>query len=272
MMPGLEGPELCRRIRARDDGLYTYIILLTARDSRTDRLEGLEAGADDFLTKPVDSAELVARLNVARRILTMQGELRAQSETLRELHASVERQNARLAELATTDGLTGLKNRRHFNEALDAAVALSGRREQPLSLILLDVDHFKAYNDTFGHPAGDDALRQVALVLAEGVRAYDVAARYGGEEFAVLLPATNAHDALAVSERLRQAIASRDWPFRAVSASFGIATTHAQVLYSGQLVAEADRALYLSKVRGRNRVTHYHEMAESPVLERNGGG
>src|SRR4051794_36951630 len=151
MMPEVDGTDLCRLIRARPDALYTYIILLTSHDSRDDRLAGLEAGADDFLTKPLDAGELVARLNIARRILAMQEQLRSHAAQLAELHAALERQNglleqqnALLAERAAPDGLPGLGNRRHFDEALQTAL-LSARRHQPLSLVLIDVDHFKSY-------------------------------------------------------------------------------------------------------------------------------
>jgi diguanylate cyclase (GGDEF)-like protein len=262
-MPEMDGPELCRRIRARSDALYTYIILLTARDSRDDRLAGLQAGADDFLTKPLDASELVARLNIARRILSMQEQLRAHAAQLAELHealacqnAVLEQQNARLAARAVTDGLTGLSNRRHFDEALRTALSFARRHDQPLSLVLLDVDHFKSYNDAFGHLAGDEVLCAVAEILQSHARVHDVAARYGGEEFALVLPATDAAGARSLAERLRTAIASRPWPRRQVTASLGLATTTATGADALRMIAEADLALYASKARGRDRVTH----------------
>jgi diguanylate cyclase (GGDEF)-like protein len=270
-MPEIDGLELCRLIRARADSLYTYIIMLTARDSRDDRLVGLQAGADDFLTKPLDSGELVARLNIARRILAMQDQLRAHAAQLAELHATLERQNvlleqrnALLGELAVTDGLTGLTNRRQFDEALRSALAFARRHDRPLSLLLLDVDHFKAYNDAFGHPAGDDVLRDVAGKLRSQARENDVAARYGGEEFGLVLPATDVQGARTVAERLRAAIASGPWPLRPVSASFGLATTTATVPEAILLIEQADRALYASKARGRDRVTHHLDLVLAP--------
>jgi two-component system cell cycle response regulator len=189
MMPGMDGPALCRRIRAVNNAPYTYIILLSALDRHEDQMEGLRAGADDFIVKPAAADELALRLDIAGRILDTQ--------------AKLERQNARLEALATTDDLTGLKNRRQFFQDLNTHFAqtaigqsplsvtgsiYSTRRWAPLSLILLDVDHFKAYNDEFGHPAGDDILRGVANVLRGGSRDYDTVARHGGEEFAILLP------------------------------------------------------------------------------------
>jgi diguanylate cyclase (GGDEF)-like protein len=263
MMPEMDGLELCRRIRGRSDRLYTYIILLTSRDSREDRLEGLQAGADDFLVKPFDASELVARMNVANRILGMQEELRSHTTQLRAMAAELERQNARLAELAVTDGLTGLRNRRCFFETLDAALSLARRLGQPLSVAMLDVDHFKSYNDSFGHPAGDDALRMVAETLSLGVRCHDLAARYGGEEFIVLLPATAAAPAHALAERLRADIEARTWTSRGITASFGVATLNPGTTDGLSLVDAADAALYRSKQAGRNCVTHHDDLADA---------
>ena len=149
MMPLVDGPELCRRIRSAAGDHYTYIILLTSRDRREDRLEGLRAGADDFLIKPPDPDELTVRLEIAERIL--------------KVHAQLARQNERLAELAAVDELTGTKNRRRFREDLELLFAQAERLGSPLSLIMLDLDQFKAYNDTFGHPAGDEILRLLGV-------------------------------------------------------------------------------------------------------------
>ena len=263
VMPHIDGPELCRKIRARRDTSYTYLILLTARDSREDRIEGLEAGADDFLSKPVDTSELVARLKVARRILGMHDQLRNHASELAILHSALERQNALLAERASTDGLTGLNNRRMFDEAILSAVAFSERHEQPLTVVMVDVDEFKAYNDALGHPSGDDILRSIADVLKSRCRVHDVVARYGGEEFALILPATGACSSVAVCERLRLAINGRRWSNRPVSASFGVATTGHPNADASRLIWEADKALYHSKARGRNRVTHFSDMIQA---------
>lgn len=262
MMPEMDGLELCRRVRARPDALYTYVIMLTSRDSRDDRLAGLEAGADDFLTKPFDSTELIARLNVARRILTMQMQLHSHAIQLAELHAVLERQNQLLAERAATDGLTGLGNRRHFDETLRDALAAAEHHGNPLSLILVDVDHFKLFNDTFGHQAGDETLRIVAETLRSSARAHDKVARFGGEEFAVLLPETGEHDAFLIAERLRAAIDARQWVRRPVSASLGIATTGFPIPDAAWLIEAADKALYRSKSMGRNRATHHRDLPQ----------
>ena len=245
LMPGLDGPGLCRRVRAAG-GNYRYLILMTARGSREDRLEGLRAGADDFLTKPVDVDELAVRLEVAQRILAVQEDL--------------ERKNARLSELATSDALTGLNNRRRFDEVLEEQVSFSVRHGTPLSLVILDLDRFKLYNDAFGHPAGDDLLRGMARVVRQAARDHDAVARYGGEEFAIVMPLTAADAALAVAERLRDVIAGTPWPQRHVTASFGVATLMGRVGCPSELVKQADAALYRSKRRGRNAVTHYRDI------------
>jgi len=260
MMPGMDGPELCRRIRARRAGAYIYVILLTSRDGQQDRVAGLEAGADDFLVKPLDPAELLARLNVARRILSMEEQLRAQADRLREMHAALEGHNARLTELATTDGLTGLANHRHFREALASALSPAARRGSPLSLVMLDVDRFKAYNDAFGHPAGDDVLRAVGALLHACARPGDVVARYGGEEFAALLPQAGEEAALAFVARLRQAIAGHAWPLAPITVSLGVATSAAETDDGACLIGLADRALYHAKRSGRDRVTHARDL------------
>jgi two-component system chemotaxis response regulator CheY len=247
-MPRLDGPDLCRRVRARE-GAYLYVILLTARDRREDRLAGLHAGADDFLTKPPDAGELAVRLEVAARILAV--------------HDALARQNARLAELAAVDELTGVKNRRRFREDLDLLFEVASRQSTLLSLVMIDVDHFKTFNDAFGHPAGDEVLRQVASALLSATRAQDVMARYGGEEFVVLLPATGASDSLVLAGRLRARVADHDWPLRPVTVSVGAATTGAEVASPEALVEAADRALYLAKRTGRNRVCHYEQCVAS---------
>jgi two-component system cell cycle response regulator len=267
MMPGMDGIDLCRHVRGLVDRPYVYFILLTARAFRKDRLAGLAAGADDFLTKPPDSAELNARVSVALRLLAAQDELRARSEQLEELHTELQRQNERLADLATSDGLTGLRNYRHFRAALEMGVSFSRRQGTPLSLIMLDVDHFKTYNDTFGHPAGDDVLSSLGRVLREMVRDHDQVARYGGEEFALLLPMADADGGRAIGERIRAAIASFDWPLRPITASLGIATTSAELDTPDLLLDRADRALYHSKAGGRDRVTHDRDLAPDPFAK-----
>jgi diguanylate cyclase (GGDEF)-like protein len=172
---------------------------------------------------------------------------------------------ARLEELAVTDELTRLKNVRHFRESLQSAYALAVRQGLPLSLLMIDVDHFKRYNDAHGHPAGDDVLRTVGRILAGQVREHDLVARYGGEEFVLLLPATDAASSLLLAERLRGAIERHAWPHRPVTASFGAASLTTATLRSVDLIEEADKALYQSKREGRNRVSHYAPLAPAAV-------
>lgn len=424
MMPNMDGVQLCRRIRSRTDCPYVYLILLTAKGAREDRFEGMEAGADDFLVKPLDTAELTARLNVARRILSMQQELRERTEIQERLTEELEQKNSdlcvaversqqanhrfaqlfeglpvacyscdeegriyewnqaayelfgyqshevisrhiwdlfteecpekqqdliaekremirqviagqellgveaalrakdgtrlcvlmnviplrttsgaitglicanvditrrkllenelahkyevekdlnrqlqqkraelisaneRLAEMVTTDGLTGLKNHRCFREMLETNFMRAVRKGTPLSIVMLDVDNFKQYNDTFGHPAGDEVLRSVAALLQRCTRRYDLVARYGGEEFVLLLPNTGENEARKVAERVRKAVANHPWTLRPVTISLGIATLDHRSSSPSLLVDQADRALYVSKNHGRNRVTH----------------
>jgi two-component system chemotaxis response regulator CheY len=253
MMPGLDGPSLCRRIRGMGDSPYIYFILISVRDRQADRMEGLRAGADDFLSKPFDSAELAVRLEIARRILAVQERL--------------ERQNARLVELATTDDLTGLANRREFLRSLKAHYGLAKRQGVPLSLVLMDIDYFKDFNDSFGHPAGDAALRAFAQTIRGACREHEPVARLGGEEFALMLLGACREQASAAAERIRRTLTARRWPHRPITASFGIATTGPGIAGVDDLMEQADSALYLAKRHGRNRVMHRDDRPEAARVE-----
>jgi len=427
MMPGMDGIELCRRLREHQPDRYTYFILLTSKGSREDRIRGLQTGADDYMVKPVDAGELVARLGVAQRILAMQQELTDRSEQMKRLHGELAQQNenladamtylthanrrftelfeglpaacyswdqdgrihewnraavdmfgfqpqsvltqhiwdvfreddpeqqkenircrvelvsrifsgesivnlelferdrhgkvlhilcnilpirmtdgsitgaitasidiseqrrlqkqveeqlreaternaeldlqrkqladanAQLADLVVTDGLTGLKNHRYFRETVDHTFSFASRHGITFSVIMVDVDKFKQFNDAYGHLAGDDVLRTVADRLRERVRSHDIVARYGGEEFVVLCPATGEKGGRELAERLRNAIESHPWKQRQVTASFGVATFQPGVQSGSDLVDQADQALYRSKAAGRNRVTHFND-------------
>ncbi len=260
MMPRMDGLELCRRIRARRDHIYTYVVVVTAKRQRKDRVEALQAGADDLLSKPFDQGELLARTQVAQRILMMQEELQARSRQLEVMRDELAFQNQRLAEMAVCDSLTGLKNRRHFHEALDTSFSFAIRQRLPLSIVMLDVDQFKSYNDTFGHPAGDAVLSELAAMLLRNSREHDLVARYGGEEFVILLPATDPSAARLVCERARGMIERHNWRLRPITASFGVTTLGLGTTTPAQLIDEADQALYHSKRRGRNRVTHFYDL------------
>lgn len=403
MMPELDGVSLCREFRNLGDP-YVYVMLLSAKGQREERLEAYEAGVDDFLTKPLDRDELFARLMVAERFLAAEEGIQAQKEevarsaeklrlansnlmvasrrfqelfsgmpmacftfdrqglihewnraaehlfslrahevlltqvweTLRssasdiwspefidsvfeglsvegrewlfkdrktdERHllcnvfplrspdgevlgaisanleiterkqaeqkieqqkSALEEANERLERLAVTDGLSGLWNHRRFHEELEMLYSQHMRSSRPLSLVFLDVDHFKQYNDTFGHLEGDVVLKSVASTLLGSSRTHEAVARYGGEEFAILLPDTTAEQAMLAAERFRDAINSIVWPLRAVTASFGVATLGERDLGPKELIFRADTALYASKQGGRNRVTHWNKIAPS---------
>lgn len=427
MMPKVDGPSLCARIREREKAPaststdeeptpYTYVILLTSKTSRDDWLEGLAAGADDLMVKPLDAAKLAARLHVVQRVLRMEEELQARSAELEEMGAELaqrneelelnyniamgarsqfeglfgglpvacftfdeqgriqrwnqeaeritgypeglvigrhfwevlrgwhqgesamdyvkrvfagerwdgvewshttplgqsvhlltntfplrdghgriigainasiditerkrlsqeldqqlaqvrqlndalsakgaelEDRNAMLRERARRDGLTNLLNHRSFHDVLEASFAGARAPECPVAVAMVDVDHFKQFNDSHGHPAGDEVLRTVASILASSVRAPDTAARYGGEEFAVVMPGTDLPGALAVAERVRASIERHPWPLRPVTVSIGVATSGDDVRTPSGLVDAADRALYSAKAAGRNQV------------------
>lgn len=183
-------------------------------------------------------------------------ERRLQERKIREQQLELQEANAKLQSLATLDGLTSLKNHRSFKEDLAVAFRSSVESQSALSLVLMDVDRFKSFNDSFGHPAGDEVLKQVAAILVENCRTSDVVARYGGEEFVVLLPESDRSQAMATAERIRRAIESAPWKLRNVTASFGVATRSHVMSDPADLVSEADQALYHSKQTGRNRVTN----------------
>ncbi|HLK60535.1 MAG TPA: diguanylate cyclase [Chthonomonadaceae bacterium] len=178
-------------------------------------------------------------------------------QQLQEHSARLEESNARLAALASTDGLTGIPNRRAFEENLEKQYSNAIRYHLPISVIIADIDNFKLFNDTFGHPAGDAALRAVAGLLDEAVRSGDLVARYGGEEFGILLTNARAAESLAVSERLRRVIAAHPWPLSPLTMSFGVSTLTSAPVSCSQLLQEADQALYFSKRQGRNGCTHF---------------
>jgi len=394
-MPHMNGVELCRAIRQHPTEHYTYLMMLTARGQKEDKLQALDAGADAFLSKPLDIAELQANLRVAERILKAEADLQAQKQQLQDLNeelvcqneqlqqsyrlveyanrrfselfenvpiacftvdiegsirewnlaaqqlygytkeevlhqpfytrvfrgasaskmheilqrviqgsvmAGIESEdydsegnlhyvlrsafpirnpnrevvgaivavvdvtyrveyenqlkalNQKLQSLAVTDGLTGLHNHRAFQDYLEEQFQTAMRNKQPLALILMDVDHFKQYNDTYGHQAGDEVLRQVAQILSAHVREGDFVARYGGEEFVVVLPRTDLESAVAVAERLRRAVESAKWQLRPVTGSFGVAAIRPDMETRQELIEAADQALYQAKTNGRNRV------------------
>ncbi len=247
MMPGMDGPDICRRLRAADLQRYIYVLLLTSKHNETDIVEGLSAGADDYITKPFKAGELKVRLRAGSRILQLESELVMARDALREQ--------------ATYDALTGTYNRGAILAMMDRELSRARRDSGPTSALMCDVDHFKNVNDTFGHLVGDAVLVEVARRLREGVRQYDAVGRYGGEEFLVLLPGCTLVDAAALAERLRRSVGGRpvETPEGkvAVTSSFGAAqfdaTIDAEITRDG-LLKLADSCLYRAKDTGRNRV------------------
>jgi len=205
--------------------------------------------------------ELCLNESIRLRIEAQTKQIHQQCEVLAHQKAQLAEANARLERLASTDGLTGLKNRRTFQTCLEQEFERASRYNTALSLIVLDVDQFKRYNDTFGHPAGDVALQQVAACLEKRARLSDVVTRYGGEEFAILLPNTNREGARILAERLRETIETAQWPHRPITISLGIASLTSGIPCHAALVQAADQALYAAKQAGRNRALHYEDLA-----------
>ena len=249
-MPGMDGLELCRRIRQRVSAGYVYIVFLTGRDDERHILAGLDAGADDYLSKRTSTAQFTARLNTAKRILALEYSLKSALESKRKL--------------AITDTLTGIYNRRYLLRHLDRELKRAQRFGGDVSLLLLDVDHFKEINDTYGHPVGDHVLIHLTRVVAKCLqRATDWCARLGGDEFAVVLEGATLGDARVCAERVRHAVGNSSidtsaGPIR-ITVSIGISALGEVVDRSAAtvqtLLERADSALYESKSGGRNRVT-----------------
>jgi two-component system cell cycle response regulator len=249
-MPGMDGFELCRRIRAHAWSGYVYIVLLTVRDKEKDILAGLDAGADDYLSKRTSAAQFTARLRIAKRVLALEYSLKNALDEKRKL--------------AMTDELTGAYNRRYFMRHLGRELKRSQRFGGDVSLLLLDIDHFKRVNDTYGHVVGDFVLKKLTIQMAKCLqRATDWCARLGGEEFAIVLEGTNLADAHICAEKMRRAIENTriDTPAGAVcvTVSIGVSglggTVDRNSANVQSLLELADTNLYASKAGGRNRVT-----------------
>jgi two-component system cell cycle response regulator len=245
MMPDLEGVQLCQMIRRNKPEPYTYILLLTGKRSQGDVVTGLEAGADDYVTKPFDAAELKVRPRTGKRILYLQDQLISARESLRDQ--------------ATHDQLTELWNRAAILDILNNELKRAQRQGASVAVALADLDFFKSVNDTHGHATGDEVLRKVAQALRGSVRRYDSVGRYGGEEFLIVLPGCEQSNALAHAERLRKAVEgiAIETPNATIrlSASIGVAISDERsIVDSFDLIQAADVALYRAKNGGRNRV------------------
>jgi diguanylate cyclase (GGDEF)-like protein len=247
VMPGMTGPEVCRRVRAntKEKDIYTYILLLTSKSQREDLIEGMESGADDYLTKPFDQHELKVRLRPGTRIVELQQELIFAREELREQ--------------ATKDFLTRIWNRSSILDILDRELDRGRRDKQPLGVILADLDHFKAVNDNYGHFGGDAVLREFVRRMSGSMRPYDAIGRYGGEEFLVVLPGCDDAATRKQAERMRAALADESMAFneesRLITCSFGATASVPGIDVTAEsLIRLADDALYRAKRHGRNRV------------------
>lgn len=245
IMPKMDGFKFMALVKGREELKDIPVIMLTGRGGREFKIKGLESGASDYLTKPFDDGELIARTRVHLKIKALQDELKRSNELLREL--------------SFTDPLTRLYNRRYLMDILAREFERVGRRGGALSLVLLDIDHFKQVNDTYGHQNGDTVLAAVAETTRAGLRSYDIAVRYGGEEFMVVLPETTLADGIAVAERLRWEVGKTLFPSPlerlAVTVSLGVAACPSELVGSVDgLIRMADEALYRAKAGGRNRV------------------
>lgn len=243
MMPGMDGVEICRRLRRLNLPNYVYVILLTARSKREDVINGLESGADDYIIKPFNREELKSRLKIGQRIIELE---------------------QRILRLASTDYLTGLLNRRAFLERLERELNRCQREANHMGIIIIDIDHFKRVNDNFGHQVGDMVLQEFSRTLVKLCRVYDFIGRYGGEEFIVCLPGADKWNTYQIAERMRSTTENKNilLPDKEssinITASFGIASLEpGQIKSADRLINEADEALYLAKEQGRNRIVMY---------------
>jgi len=249
IMPEMDGIELSKAIRKRCDSGYVYVIMLTNKDSQEDIITGLEAGADDYLTKPVHLVELMARINNGTRILDLERNLKKATE---EIYA-----------LTITDSLTETYNWRYLNEHLPVEIDRALKQGHPLSVVLSDIDYFKKVNDMYGHVTGDMVLRSFARIIRDTINDQkDWVVRYGGEEFLIVLPESNLEDAHSLSEMIREFVAQATIKASGhivnITASFGVAGFDAQKnaaeISPEKLLNRADEFLYRAKEGGRNRV------------------
>jgi diguanylate cyclase (GGDEF)-like protein len=252
IMPVMDGYQVCQKLKEEESTKEIPVIMLTSKAEPADKVKGLEIGALDYVTKPFDEGELVARVNIHLR--------------LKELYEAVQEKNRQLQDLANKDGLTGLYNHRYFHEQLSKDFLHAKRYDESLSCVLLDIDYFKKFNDTHGHQTGDVVLSTLGRVIKDSIRDGDLAARYGGEEFSLVLYHADGPAGYQVAERLRQMVESHEVHDKGnvlhVTISVGIATfPSGQIRDSKELIECADKALYKAKENGRNRVEIFGKSA-----------
>jgi diguanylate cyclase (GGDEF)-like protein len=256
MMPKVDGLEVARRMKSDSSLPFIPVIMQTALDSTENMVEGLDAGADDYIAKPINFRELEARVKSLLRIKALQ-------ETLRQREQELQAANQQLLVVSRTDALTGIANRRHLEERLHEMWEHSVRLHEPLALVMFDIDHFKSVNDEYGHQAGDAVLEQFSALLREEAREIDRLGRYGGEEFVMLLPGTVLDAAVTFAERIRHDVEQHTFTLddgriihRTVSGGVA-AWPHPRVEDQEALLKAADEALYVAKETGRNRVVRF---------------
>lgn len=257
-MPRMNGIEFCRAVRSAEGVRLVYLIILTSHSDKSRVVEAFEAGADDYVSKPFDRGELLARVKAGMRVIDLEADLARRNLEIHKINAELTVLNNKLEEIATTDELTGLANRRQAMERLTEYWETALRYQQPISCIMIDLDHFKRVNDTYGHDAGDMVLRQLGQLLGRYTRLGDLACRIGGEEFLVLCPNSNAETSRTVAERLRKKVESTPIVIGEhrlnVTISLGVAERNDFINSKDDLLKSADHALYRAKHEGRNRV------------------
>lgn len=253
MMPKMNGFEVCKLIKSDQQTKFIPVIMVTALNELEDKIKGIDSGADEFLSKPFNKLELLARVRSLLRQKYLHDELQ-------EKVIELEKAKEELRQLAITDGLTGLFNYRYFKEQLQQELNRARRHDLHVSLVMIDIDHFKHYNDTHGHPAGDLILKEIARLLKSNIRNIDLAARYGGEEFSLVLIETNKASAKIVAEKIRRLIEEHPFeceetqPNGKITISTGVATFPEDTRDFKEFIDVADERLYLAKQAGRNRI------------------
>jgi two-component system, cell cycle response regulator len=258
-MPGLSGLDLCKILRKTSVTQHMYIIMLTSNESDDELVKAFDAGADDYITKPFTPKVLQARISSGERLIRSQQMIAQDREVIRQYAAKLSAANRKLQNMAMTDFLTGLPNRRNALQRLRNLVAEVQRYGEPLSCLMIDIDHFKNINDTYGHDVGDAVLRHVTKLLEEKARSYDMVSRWGGEEFLVICARSGVTDTRQLAERLRKTVENHviiisDEVRIQLTISIGVATWCPAINNAGELIKKADQALYQAKAGGRNRV------------------